>query len=155
VIDRLRAHGVQVEAVAVPIAVGGEAFRVEAVDAAAEPFQGRIEKLLHGAWRPDTVTLERGAARVPLDQPLGRLAVHLLEPRAEDGFANWGILDPWIVPGGDYPIVRGPCGARSLGRVGAPAAPAARPRAPSTSEHALRRRLAEVVARGHDVAVRP
>lgn len=108
VIDRLRAHGVQVEAVAGPIAVGGEAFRVEAVDAAAEPFQGRIEKLLHGAWRADTVTLERGAARVPLDQPLGRLAVHLLEPRAEDGFANWGILDPWIVPGEDYPIVRGP-----------------------------------------------
>ena len=30
------------------------------------------------------------------------------EPRAEDGFATWGVLDEWIAVGEDYPIVRGP-----------------------------------------------
>jgi hypothetical protein len=43
---------------------------------------------------------------VSVGAPLGRLAFHLLEPEADDGFANWGILDDWIQPGQEYPILR-------------------------------------------------
>lgn len=108
VVARLGAHGIRVEPVEGDNFVGGAAFGVTAIASATEPFQGRVERTLEGAWRPETVAMPRGTMRVDVSQPLGRLAVHLLEPRAEDGFANWGLLDDWIEEGADYPIVRGP-----------------------------------------------
>lgn len=108
VVERLRAHGVQVEEVEGANFIGGEAFRVARATSAERPFQDRVERTVEGAWRPATVAMPLGTVRVGVAQPLGRLAVHLLEPRAEDGFANWGILDPWIEVGEDYPVVRGP-----------------------------------------------
>lgn len=108
VVERLRAHGVEVEAVEGANFVGGEAFGVTSATSAEQPFQGRVERTLGGAWRPETVAMPEGTVRVPVAQPLGRLVVHLLEPEAEDGFANWGLLDAWIAVGEDYPIVRGP-----------------------------------------------
>jgi len=108
IVSRLLAHGIQVEPVEGANLVGGEAFGISAAHSAAQPFQGRVERMLEGAWHPETVAMAEGTVRVPVAQPLGRLAVHLLEPRAEDGFAHWGLLDAWIEPGADYPIVRGP-----------------------------------------------
>ncbi len=105
---RLRAHGIEVEPVEGANFVGGEAFQVTEVTQASQPFQGRVEKELVGTWRSETVAMPEGTVRVPVDQPLGRLVVHLLEPRAEDGFATWGLLDAWIEVGADYPIMRGP-----------------------------------------------
>lgn len=107
-VERLRAHGIQVESVEGANFIGGEAFRVEAVRSAAQPFQGRVEQTLEGAWRPATSAMPQGTVRVPVAQPLGRLVVHLLEPRAEDGFANWGFFDEWLEVGTDFPVIRGP-----------------------------------------------
>ena len=45
-------------------------------------------------------------AWVRVDQPLGRLAFTLLEPRSDDGFANWALLDEQI-EAGTYPVLRG------------------------------------------------
>jgi hypothetical protein len=108
VVERLRAHGIQVDSVVGANFVGGAAFRIEGIGSGAQPFQGRVERTLTGVWRPATVAMPQGTVRVGVAQPLGRLAVHLLEPRGEDGFANWGLLDPWLVENEDYPIVRGP-----------------------------------------------
>ena len=46
-----------------------------------------------------------------VDQPLGRLAFTLLEPRSDDGFVSWAILDEEI-EGGTLPILRGSPGTR-------------------------------------------
>ena len=46
----------------------------------------------------------------PADQPLGRLLFTLLEPRSDDGFANWGFLADRVEAGWVYPIVRVPRG---------------------------------------------
>ena len=48
---------------------------------------------------------------VEVDQPLGRLVFYLLEPRADDGFANWGLLDDALEGSEVYPIVRVPAGS--------------------------------------------
>jgi hypothetical protein len=37
-----------------------------------------------------------GTAYVAMDQPLGRLAFSLLEPRSDDGLVAWALLDDWI-----------------------------------------------------------
>jgi hypothetical protein len=56
------------------------------------------------------VTLPAGAAYVSLDQPLGRLAFTLLEPRSDDGFVAWGLVDREIERG-EVPILRASPGA--------------------------------------------
>lgn len=104
-IERLRAHGVQ----AAP-APGGtirvQEFVIDSTTVAPRPFQGRNERVVHGAWRPTSMELPPGTIAVPVDQPLGRLAFTLLEPRSDDGFANWAILDDQI-EAGRYPVLRG------------------------------------------------
>jgi hypothetical protein len=39
-------------------------------------------------------------------QPLGVVAVILLEPECDDGLTAWGTLDPMLTIGRDYPIMR-------------------------------------------------
>ncbi|MCG8457971.1 MAG: hypothetical protein MI919_16975, partial [Holophagales bacterium] len=60
----------------------------------AEPFEGRARVKLES---PPTTERRRetfppGSIRVPLDQPLGLLAAHLLEPVAPDSFFRWGFF---------------------------------------------------------------
>ncbi|CAN5643737.1 hypothetical protein BH23GEM11_BH23GEM11_06820 [soil metagenome] len=103
---RLRAHGIRVDSLAEGWSGDAERFRVTWATSAERPFQGRTEREVEGAWESGEVQMGAGAFRVPVGQPLGRLAVLLLEPRADDGFLNWGILDPWIAEGDFYPVVR-------------------------------------------------
>jgi hypothetical protein len=62
-----------------------------------------------------TVRRERRAIRppagllhVPAAQPLGNLALYLLEPESDDGFARWGFLDGALKVGEPYPVLRIP-----------------------------------------------
>lgn len=103
---RLAAHGVvTVPAPARELQI--ERFVIDSTSVAARPFQGRNERTVHGSWQPATMTLPEGTVVVPVDQQLGRLAFTLLEPRSDDGFANWAILDESI-EAGRYPILRMP-----------------------------------------------
>jgi len=107
VMIRLAAHGVRTEpASSAETAV--EEFRVDSVTTTERPFQGHDEQTLHGGWEATTVTPEDGTMWVPADQPLGRLVFSLLEPRSDDGFADWGLLAGELSPGQPYPILRVP-----------------------------------------------
>ena len=82
-----------------------EVFRVDSTTVAAQPFQGRRERTVFGAWTTETRTLAVGTWAVRVDQPLGRLAFYLLEPRSDDGFLAWGLLDEALEEGG-FPVLR-------------------------------------------------
>jgi hypothetical protein len=56
--------------------------------------------------------LPAGAWRVPMTQPLARLAFYLLEPRSNDGLLTWSVLDE-SVKRGVYPILRTRDGGRT------------------------------------------
>ncbi|MHC4924443.1 MAG: M14 family metallopeptidase [Planctomycetota bacterium] len=43
---------------------------------------------------------------VPTAQPLGNLAIYLLEPESDDGFARWGYLDKTAKVGKPFPVWR-------------------------------------------------
>jgi len=44
---------------------------------------------------------------VTTGQPLGNLAVLMLEPLSEDGLATWGFFDAFLkADGGEYPVRR-------------------------------------------------
>jgi hypothetical protein len=106
-IERLQAHGVAVEFLASARESRVERFRLDSTAVALRPFQGRVERTVWGAWVPAVETLPAGTAYVPLEQPLGRLAFSLLEPRSDDGLVDWAIVDADI-EAGTVPILRVP-----------------------------------------------
>lgn len=76
------------------------------VPLSAKPPPSRFESVL-------TTRLERGLQRfptgtlwVPSNQRAGTLAVYLLEPESDDGFARWQLLDGQYEVGGFFPIHR-------------------------------------------------
>jgi hypothetical protein len=93
VVDRLRLHGIRVERVEVSTTAKVEMYRLPtaALDVDSTPFEGRArytpgEPLVESR----DLVLEVGSYRVATDQPLGTLAVLLLEPQAPDSFFQWG-----------------------------------------------------------------
>jgi len=113
-VERLRWHGVEMEALAEDAVVEAEVFTVDSVRTAERAFQGRYEQELVGRYTSATVTVPAGTLVVPVEQPLGRLAAILLEPRSDSGLAGWGLIG--AEAGGTYPVhrVTDPAAARRL-----------------------------------------
>ena len=107
VIERLELHGLEMERIAAPREVEVEACRLTGVELAPQPFEGRVglagalAEPWSAAGSPESAgcTLERrrerfpaGSVRIPADQPLGVLAMVLLEPASPDSFLRWGFF---------------------------------------------------------------
>jgi zinc carboxypeptidase len=106
VIDRLQAHGIVTTTLQSSQSMPVEEFRIEGIDIAPQPFQNRTERTLRGAWAEAERELPAGTLRVDLTQPLGRLAFYLIEPRSDDGLADWNLVDGLETESKLYPIVR-------------------------------------------------
>ena len=110
VIDRLGWHGIVMERLTAPREVEVDGCRLSGVSIATEPFEGRVglgggggEPWSTGASAPGSgkagCTVERrrerfpaGSVRISTDQPLGTLAMLLLEPGSADSFLRWGFF---------------------------------------------------------------
>ena len=108
VIERIEAHGIWVETLSAPRELALETFRIDSTHVADQPFQGRRERTLFGAYESVTKTLPAGTLIVPVDQSLGRLVFYLLEPRSDDGLVNWALMDDALDGVRYYPILREP-----------------------------------------------
>jgi hypothetical protein len=106
-IARLEAHGIAVTRSDSEAEVTVDRFVIDSSAVAQREFQGRRERTIWGRWVSESVILPAGTARIPLDQPLGRLAFTLLEPRSDDGFVAWAILDD-LIEEGIFPVLRAP-----------------------------------------------
>ncbi len=106
VLERLQAHGVRLSRVDKTISVRGERFRIASSVRGEETYQGHNERTLTGEWQASELNLPAGTVTVKVDQPLGRLAFLLLEPRSDDGFATWNLLDEALEKAAFYPISR-------------------------------------------------
>lgn len=105
-VERLRWHGVEMEPLTGDAVVEVEAFEVDSVRTAGRAFQNRYEQELFGRYIGAIVTVPAGTLVVPVEQPLGRLAAILLEPRSDSGLAGWGVIG--AAPGLAYPVYRVP-----------------------------------------------
>ncbi len=103
-IGRLRAHGLRLHVLDRDASLAGERFVVDSVRTSERAYQNRHPRVVHGAWRRGTVAAPAGSVVVPARQPLGALAGLLLEPRSDDGFSAWGILEEG--EDGVYPVYR-------------------------------------------------
>jgi hypothetical protein len=69
---------------------GAQQFDVRSASLSARPFQGRREARVDGAWGAATPTpLARGSFVVRSEQPLGLVAMLVLEPTSDDGLVGW------------------------------------------------------------------
>lgn len=106
VVKRLAMHGVTVEQLDQPLETSVVSFSIDSTTLATRPFQNHRERRLFGSWSaPQQRTIPAGSYVVVSGQPLGILAMYLLEPESDDGFVDWNVLDPWA-NGRTYPVVR-------------------------------------------------
>jgi hypothetical protein len=106
VIERLEAHGVEIARLDAEAALAVASFHLDSIQTADREYQGHGQREAWGEWRPETRTFAAGSVVVPVRQPLGRLIVVLLEPRSDDGFLSWNLLDRALEESSVYPITR-------------------------------------------------
>ncbi len=92
VIRRLAIHGIYLETMAQPREVDVELYRLSDVELAEAPFEGHMPVTATTSVELGRVTFPAGSVRVPTDQPLGDLAILLLEPDSPDSFFQWGFF---------------------------------------------------------------
>jgi len=80
------------EILAAPRELVVELYRFAAPEFEEEPFEGRVRGTAGTTTARRRVTVAPGTARGPTDQPLGDLAVVLLEPASPDSFFQWGFF---------------------------------------------------------------
>jgi hypothetical protein len=103
----LRMHGISVEQTTAPARTTATTFMIDSVTHATRLFQGHHETTLHGQWHASrSTTLPLGTYVVRTAQPLGALAVYLLEPESDDGLVTWNALDAVLRDGAEFPVVR-------------------------------------------------
>ncbi|HYE42798.1 MAG TPA: M14 family metallopeptidase [Caulobacteraceae bacterium] len=93
VIERLRVHGIRMEAIDQPRTVSVEMLRLKDVKPAAQASEGHVQMTgsVAGRTRRNEV-YPAGSVRVPTDQPLGQLAMLLLEPESDESLFGWGFF---------------------------------------------------------------
>jgi hypothetical protein len=92
VVERLELQGVRVERQGAPREVEVEMYRIREPKLAAEAFEGRVGVSARFDAEKRRETYAAGAVRVSTDQPLGDLAMLLLEPASPDSFFAWGFF---------------------------------------------------------------
>lgn len=98
VIERLAIHGIQMEKINAPREVEAEMYRIHEAKLAEQPFEGRVHVTGKAVAERRRHTFPAGAVRLSTDQPLGTLAVLLLEPDSPDSFFQWGFFLEILTP---------------------------------------------------------
>jgi hypothetical protein len=96
VIGRLRLHGIQLEVLSAARTNTLEMYRLENLKpqpgSGVHPFEGRHTLTTGVKAEQRTEVFPAGSVRVPTDQPLGDLAMALLEPEGDDSLFAWGFF---------------------------------------------------------------
>lgn len=105
-IENLRLHGIELHRLAAAATADVEVYRVDAIVRSPREFQGHREATVAATRRRERREIPAGMAVVKTAQPLGTLAVYLLEPESEDGLTTWNFFDAGLAEGRDHPVMR-------------------------------------------------
>lgn len=97
VIERLKRHGIQMEILKEPREVMVEMYRIrdakfQNAEGKPEPFEGHIQVTGNTTVEVRKQLFAAGSAYISTDQPLGDLAMLLLEPKSPDSYFSWGFF---------------------------------------------------------------
>jgi hypothetical protein len=102
IIERLRLHGIQVEDITEDKNIRVDMAQLVNPKSAAEPFEGRHPLTFDGLkWISTPEYFPAGSVRVPTDQPLGDLAMVMLDPESSDSLLALGFF-PEILQRTEY-----------------------------------------------------
>ena len=104
----LQRHGLEVQELREDIELDVEAYKIDAIEKSPRRFEGHQAVELNVSGQKAARLVPAGTLVVKTAQPLGTLAVGLLEPRSEDGLATWNFFDAGLKVGGDFPVIRLP-----------------------------------------------
>ena len=100
----LQRHGIDVQELREDIELDVEAYAVEEIGKQQSRGWDRLDLTeLRVKPRTESRRVPAGTLMVKTAQPLGSLAVYLLEPRSEDGLAAWKLFDSGLKTGSDFP----------------------------------------------------
>jgi hypothetical protein len=92
VIGRLEIHGIEMERIDEARRLELETYRLVEPELATEAYEGHVRVTAELLVDRQEVTYPPGSVRISTDQPLGDLAMHLLEPASGDSFFQWGFF---------------------------------------------------------------
>ncbi|AYG95269.1 carboxypeptidase [Brevundimonas naejangsanensis] len=93
VIERLRIHGVQMETLDAPRTVAVDMLRLVDPKVSGRTNEGHVPiTVTEVRAEPKDWTFPVGSVRVPTDQPMGDVAILLLEPQSNESFFAWGMF---------------------------------------------------------------
>jgi hypothetical protein len=102
----LRTHGIIVERINGPSRRMVDAFVVDEVTHARQPFQGHRETTVTGQFERRDEEIPAESLIVRSDQPRGRLAFYLLEPESNDSLTTWNVFDAELAAGKPHPVLK-------------------------------------------------
>ncbi len=97
VIERLKLHGIKYELLTETKEVNVDMYRISEYTFGNDekkvlPFEGRMQVIAKTKTEKQKRIFPQGSAYVSTDQPLGDLAIVLLEPGSKDSFFSWGFF---------------------------------------------------------------
>lgn len=106
VTEVLLRHGIRIEETREDLELDCTTYSVEGVAKALRPFQGHELLTVQSTPKEHSTKFPAGSMIVKSAQPLGALAIYILEPDSNDGLATWNFLDAELKSGEPYPIAR-------------------------------------------------
>ncbi|WOT05188.1 M14 family metallopeptidase [Shewanella youngdeokensis] len=94
VLQRLNIHGVRMTTLTKPTTQQVQQYQFAAPKFASADYEGRQRVTATVSSHQMTTTLPAGTVRIDTNQPLGDLAILLLEPQSPDSFFQWGFFNP-------------------------------------------------------------
>ncbi|MEP6467253.1 MAG: M14 family metallopeptidase [Parafilimonas sp.] len=98
VIERLKLHGIKMSTSTQPQEITVEMYRIdkykfEDENHIVQPFEGRMQVNATTKTEIRKQLFPAGSVYISTDQPLGDLAIVLLEPKSQDSFFSWGFFN--------------------------------------------------------------
>lgn len=93
VIEVIRAHGLKTTTLPASRLIEVESYRLINVGWPAGPFEGRLMPTFDTEVVNEIREFPAGSVVMPVAQPLARLVMNLLEPKAPDSFVRWGFFN--------------------------------------------------------------
>lgn len=111
VIENLREQGIVIGQLLKPEHLKVSRFKIDDLQPSTRLNQGHYTERAEGKYEETEKEIPVGTYIVRTNQPLGNLAVYLLEPQADDGLLYWNFFDRYLEPQWEsgyypYPVYR-------------------------------------------------
>jgi hypothetical protein len=108
-VEILRAHGIKAETLDAAIELPVEVTVVGQFTRSRRPYEGHEPvDVAEVTTKSERRLIPAGTVVVRTAQPLGSLAVYLLEARSDDGLATWNAFDDALAANAEFPVLRLP-----------------------------------------------